>query len=132
MVKDAESHAAEDKQKRELIEAKNHAEALVHATEKQLKDNESNAAVATAKPDVEKAIADLKETLSSEDTERIKTATNNLAQVAMKIGEAIYAAQQGASAGGDAGAGDSGSASGDENVVDADFEEVKDDKKKSA
>ena len=101
MVKDAESHAAEDKQKRELIEAKNHAEALVHATEKQLKDNESNAAVATAKPDVEKAIADLKETLSSEDAERIKTATTNLAQAAMKIGEAIYAAQQGASAGGD-------------------------------
>ena len=95
MVKDAESHAAEDKQKRELIEAKNHAEALVHATEKQLKDNESNAAVAAAKPDVEKAIADLKETLSSEDAERIKTATTNLAQAAMKIGEAIYAAQQG-------------------------------------
>ena len=96
MVKDAEAHAAEDKQKRELIEARNHAEALVHATEKQLKENESNAAVATAKPDVEKAIADLKETLSSEDAERIKTATTNLAQAAMKIGEAIYAAQQGA------------------------------------
>ena len=132
MVKDAEAHAAEDKQKRELIEARNHAEALVHATEKQLKDNESNAAVATAKPDVEKAIADLKETLSSEDAERIKTATTNLAQAAMKIGEAIYSAQQGASAGGETGAGDSGTTSGDENVVDADFEEVKDDKKKSA
>jgi molecular chaperone DnaK len=133
MVKDAESHAAEDKKKRELIEARNHAEALVHATEKQLQENESNAAVAAAKPDVEKAIADLKETLSSEDVERIKTATTNLAQAAMKIGEAIYSAQQGAgAAGGEAGAGDSGSASGDENVVDADFEEVKDDKKKSA
>ncbi len=133
MVKDAESHAAEDKQKRELIEARNHAEALVHATEKQLKDNESNAAVAAAKPDVEKAIADLKETLSSEDAERIKTATTNLAQAAMKIGEAIYAAQQGAAgAGGEPGSGDGGSTAGDENVVDADFEEVKDDKKKSA
>ena len=133
MVKDAESHAAEDKQKRELIEAKNHAEALVHATEKQLKDNESNAAVGAAKPDVEKAIADLKEALSSEDTERIKTATTNLAQAAMKIGEAIYAAQQGAAgAGGEPGSGDGASTAGDENVVDADFEEVKDDKKKSA
>ena len=133
MVKDAESHAAEDKQKRELIEAKNHAEALVHATEKQLKDNESNAAVAAAKPDVEKAIADLKEALSSEDAERIKTATTNLAQAAMKIGEAIYAAQQGAAgAGGEPGSGDGASTAGDENVVDADFEEVKDDKKKSA
>ncbi len=134
MVKDAESHAAEDKQKRELIEARNHAEALVHATEKQLKENESNAAVATAKPDVEKAIADLKEAIASEDAERIKTSTTSLAQAAMKIGEAIYASQQGAGDGGD-GEGSSGegqSASGDENVVDADFEEVKDDKKKSA
>ena len=113
MVKDAESHAAEDKQKRELIEAKNHAEALVHATEKQLKDNESNAAVAAAKPDVEKAIADLKEALSSEDAERIKTATTNLAQAAMKIGEAIYAAQQGAAgAGGEPGSGDGASTCG--------------------
>jgi molecular chaperone DnaK len=132
MVKDAESHAAEDKKKRELIEARNHAEALVHATEKQLKDNESNAAVAAAKPDVEKAIADLKETLSSEDAERIKTATTNLAQAAMKIGEAIYSAQQGAGGDGDSGAAEGGSTAGDENVVDADFEEVKDDKKKSA
>ncbi len=133
MVKDAESHAAEDKQKRELIEARNHGEALVHSTEKQLKENESNAAVAAAKPDVEKAIADLKETLASEDAERIKTATTNLAQAAMKIGEAIYAAQQGAAgADGEPGSGDGASTSGDENVVDADFEEVKDDKKKSA
>jgi molecular chaperone DnaK len=133
MVKDAESHAAEDKQKRELIEAKNHAEALVHATEKQLKENEANAAVAAAKPDVEKAIADLKEALGSDDAERIKTATTQLAQSAMKIGEAIYAGQQGASAaGGEGGTGETGAASGDENVVDADFEEVKDDKKKSA
>jgi molecular chaperone DnaK len=133
MVKDAESHAAEDKKKRELIEARNHAEALIHSTEKQLKENESNAAVAAAKADVEKAVADAKDALGSEDAERIKTATTNLAQAAMKIGEAIYAAQQGAGAtGGDGDAGESGTTAGDENVVDADFEEVKDDKKKSA
>jgi molecular chaperone DnaK len=134
MVKDAESHAAEDKKKRELIEAKNHAEALVHTTEKQLKENESNAAVAAAKPAVEKAIADVKEAVGSEDAERIKSATTALAQAAMKIGEAIYSAQQGG-AGGSAeggGAAQAGSGSGDENVVDADFEEVKDDKKRSA
>ncbi len=130
MVKDAESHAAEDKKKRELIEARNHAEALVHATEKQLSENASNAAVTAAKPDIEKAIADVKETLGSEDAERIKSATTALAQAAMKIGEAIYAAQQ--DAGGGAEAGSAEAASGDENVVDADFEEVKDDKKKSA
>ena len=134
MVKDAESHAAEDKKKRELIEARNHAEALIHSTEKQLKENESNAAVAAAKADVEKAIADAKDALGSDDAERIKTATTNLAQAAMKIGEAIYAAQQGAgAAGGDTGTGDGGeTTAGDDNVVDADFEEVKDDKKKSA
>jgi molecular chaperone DnaK len=134
MVKDAESHAAEDKQKRELIEARNHAEALVHSTEKQLKENESNAAVAAAKADVEKAIADAKDAIGSDDVERIKTATTNLAQAAMKIGEAIYAAQQGAGpTGGDTGAGEGGgTTAGDDNVVDADFEEVKDDKKKSA
>ena len=131
MVKDAESHAAEDKKKRELVEARNHAEALVHATEKQLKENEANAAVASAKPAVEKAIADLKEALGSEDADRIKAATTALAQAAMKIGEAIYSAQQGAGA--EPSPGDAGGApSGEENVVDADFEEVKDDKKKSA
>jgi molecular chaperone DnaK len=133
MVKDAESHAADDKKKRELVEAKNHAEALVHGTEKQLQENESNAAVAAAKPDVEKAIADVKEAVGSEDAERIKTATAALAQAAMKIGEAVYSAQQGAGAGPEGGEAESGSAgSGDENVVDADFEEVKDDKKRSA
>jgi len=132
MVKDAESHAAEDKKKRELIEAKNQAEALVHSTEKQLSENESNAAVAGAKPDVEKAIADVKEAISSDDADRIKSATTALAQAAMKIGEAIYAAQQGSSGEGPATGDSTSSGSGDDNVVDADFEEVKDDKKKSA
>jgi molecular chaperone DnaK len=133
MVKDAESHAAEDKKKREVVEARNHAEALVHATEKQLQENESNAAVAAAKPAVEKAIADVKEALASEDAERIKTATTALAQAAMKIGEALYAAQQGAGGGPEGGSpSDGGGQAGEENVVDADFEEVKDDKKRSA
>lgn len=131
MVKDAESHAADDKKKRELVESKNQAEALVHATEKQLQENESNAAVQAAKPDVEKAIADVKEALGGDDAERIKTATTELAQAAMKIGEAVYAAQQSGGGDGGAEAGSEGgaSASGDDNVVDADFEEVKDDKK---
>ncbi|HWK40185.1 MAG TPA: molecular chaperone DnaK [Hyphomicrobium sp.] len=132
MVKDAESHAAEDKKKRELIEAKNQAEALAHSTEKQLSENESNAAVAAAKPDVEKAIADVKEAISSDDTDRIKSATTALAQAAMKIGEAIYAGQQGSGGDGAAPGSDTSSSASDENVVDADFEEVKDDKKKSA
>jgi len=133
MVKDAESHAAEDKSKRELVEAKNHAEALIHATEKQLQENESNAAVVTAKPDVEKAIADVKESLGSDDAERIKSATATLAQAAMKIGEAVYAAQQGSEGGSESDSGEGGgAASGEENVVDADFEEVKDDNNKKS
>jgi len=132
MVKDAEAHATEDKKKREVVEAKNHAEALIHATEKQFKENESNAAVAAAKPAVEKAVADLKSVLSSEDAERIKQSTSELASAAMKIGEAIYSAQQGAGATPSSGDAGGGSSAGEENVVDADFEEVKDDKKKSA
>lgn len=129
MVKDAEAHATEDKKKREFVEAKNQAEALVHATEKQLVDNASNAAVAAVKGDVESAIANVKDALGSDDTEKIKAATNALAQVAMKIGEAIYSASAGT--GGDAGDTTSASESADDNVVDADFEEVKDDKKKA-
>ena len=134
MVKDAESHAADDKKKRELVEARNQAEALVHSTEKQLAENESNAAVATAKPDIEKAISDVKEALGGEDAEQIQSTTAALAQAAMKIGEAIYAAQQGADAdaGYQTGSGEADASSGDENVVDADFEEVKDENKKSA
>ena len=129
MVKDAEAHAAEDKQKRELAEAKNHAESLVHATEKQLDEHKDNAKVAAVKGDIEKAVAETKSALESGDAEKIKAATTVLAQAAMKIGEAIYASQPGG--GDDAGSDQASSGgSGGENVVDADFEEVKDDDKK--
>ncbi|WP_295556858.1 molecular chaperone DnaK [uncultured Hyphomicrobium sp.] len=127
MVKDAEAHAADDKKKREQVEAKNQAEALIHATEKELVENGSNPAVAAVKADVEKAVEAAKEAIASDDVDRIKQATTSLAQVAMKIGEAVYSAK-----GGDADQGDAPSAKdADDNVVDADFEEVKDDKKKA-
>ena len=136
MVKDAEAHAAEDKKKKELVEAKNHAEALIHSTEKQLVDNASNAAVGAVKADIEKAIAAAKDAVKGEDVEAIKSATNALTQVAMKIGEAIYGAQAGAAgASGEpdqAASGEAKGKGGKDDVVDADFEEVKDDKKKSA
>ncbi len=135
MVKDAEAHAAEDKAKRELVESKNQAEALIDSTKKQLAENGSNAAVAAVKSDVEKAIGDTETALKSEDTEQIKTATAALAQVAMKIGEAIYSAAQASNAAEqhEPQSGPKSSAPGD-NVVDAEFEDVKDDKgkKKSA
>ena len=133
MVKDAELHAAEDKAKRELVESRNQAEALVDSTKKQLAENSSNSAVSAVKSDVEKAIADTETALKGDDTEAIKTATTALAQVAMKIGEAIYSAAKAHEAPGDEPGAKSGSAGAD-NVVDAEFEEVKDDKgkKKSA
>ena len=138
MVKDAEAHASEDKEKRELVETRNHLEGLAHATEKSLKDNAGNDKVQAVKGEVEAAIKAAREAAQGEDVERIKAATETLSQVAMKIGEAVYAGQQadagadfqdpGASAGG-AGAKSSGGSGGDK-VVDADFEEVKDNKKK--
>jgi molecular chaperone DnaK len=128
MVKDAEAHAAEDKERRALVEAKNHAEALVHSTEKSLKDYGAKVSAAD-KSAIEAAVVALKSALEGEDTEAIKEKTNELAQAAMKLGEAMYAASQ---AGTDGGGADTGAASG-EDVVDADFEEVDDDdQKKSA
>ena len=127
MVKDAEAHAADDKKRRELVEARNQAEALIHSTEKELTENGSNPGVAAVKGDVEKAVETLKEAIGSDDVEKIKSGTTALAQVAMKIGEAVYSAKGGDGAASAA----SSDEPGDDNVVDADFEEVKDDKKKA-
>ena len=127
MVKDAEAHAAEDKAKRESVEVKNHAEALIDTTKKQLSENASNPGVAAAKGNVDKAIAETEAAINSDDTEKIRTATTALAQAAMKIGEAIYSA---AAASGAAEQHEPKSAAPGDNVVDAEFEEVKDDKGK--
>ena len=134
MVKEGEAHAEEDKKARELVEAKNSLEALIHSTDKSLKENVTNDKVAAVKGEVETAIATAKEAVGTEDVERMKTATGTLAAAAMKIGEAIYANMPPPDEN-DLGAGGSKSSSkgsGGDNVVDADFEEVKDDKKKSA
>ncbi|MHA1523420.1 MAG: molecular chaperone DnaK [Alphaproteobacteria bacterium] len=126
MVSEAESHAEEDKKKRESVEAKNQGEALVHSTEKTLSDLGDKVAEAD-KSVVEIAIADLKEALEGDDVDAIKQKSESLAQASMKLGEAMYA-----SADTDAGADEGGDGSGEtdgqgEDVVDADFEEVKDD-----
>jgi molecular chaperone DnaK len=125
MVKEAEANAAEDKKRKDLVEAKNHAEALVHSTTKSLAEYGDKVSAAD-KSAIEAAIADLKSTLESEDAEAVKEKTNALAQASMKLGEAMYKSQQ-AAAEGDAQR-DAGAAGDD--VVDADFEEVKDDDKK--
>jgi molecular chaperone DnaK len=132
MVKDAEAHAAEDKKRREAVEAKNHGEALVHTTEKQLKEFGDKAAPAD-KQAVEQAVAALKDALKGDDAAAIKAKTDALAQAAMKLGEAMYKAQAASAGGADAGAGDGGAAGGgaaggqakpEDKVVDADYEEV--------
>ncbi|MCC6946103.1 MAG: Hsp70 family protein, partial [Thermomicrobiales bacterium] len=135
MVKDAEAHASEDKKRRELVEARNHAEALIHSTQKSMTDL-GDKVTGDLKSGIEAAIAELKEAVGAENVEAITAKTNALAQASMKLGEMMYAAQGGAAGEGaaspeaDAAAGKK-KAAGD-NVVDADFEEVKDDKKKSA
>jgi molecular chaperone DnaK len=131
MVKEAESHAEEDKKRRELVEMKNQGEALVHSTEKMLKDF-GDKVPAADKGAVETALADLKSALQGEDKDLIKQKVDGMAQASMKLGEALYQSSQGAAASG-SGGGPSEGGDGKENVVDVDFEEVKDDdSKKSA
>ncbi len=129
MVKEAESHAEEDKKRRELIETKNQAEALIHSTDRMLKEF-GDKVQASDKAAVEAAVAELKTAVQGEDTDAIKQKIDAVAQTSMKLGEAMYQASQG---GGEApGAGAASGESGDGNVVDVDFEEVPDDDKKSA
>ena len=135
MVRDAEAHASEDKQKREAVEARVQLEGLAHSTEKSLKENGDKVSPAI-KTDVEAAIAAARDAVKSDDTARIKAATETLSQAAMKIGEAVYGAQAKADGGADgdmggAGPGAGAKGSSGDKVVDADFEEVKDDKKKA-
>ncbi len=130
MVKDAESHAEEDKKRKETVEARNHAEALIHSTEKSLGEYGDKVGEED-KAAIEAAVADLKTALEGEDAEEIQAKTQALAEASMKLGEAMYKASQAeeeAAAEADAAA-DAGA---DDDVVDADFEEVSDDDKKSA
>ena len=127
MTEEAERHKDEDKKKKELVESRNQAEAFIHSTEKSLKDLGDKVAAAD-KSAIEVAIKALRDVTATEDVEAIKEKTSALATASMKIGEAMYANQPGADEAAP-GAKASEKKSGD-NVVDADFEEVKDDKKK--
>ena len=124
MVKDAEANAADDKKRREAVDAKNHADSLVHTTEKALAEHGSKVEDSERRA-IEDAVSDLKEALKGDDAEAIKTKTNTLAQASMKLGEAMYKQQAESDAARDAAKDD---------VVDAEFTEVDDDKnnKKSA
>jgi molecular chaperone DnaK len=127
MVKDAEAHAEEDKKRKAAVEAKNHAEALVHATEKALSEHGAKVSE-TDRRAIENAMADLKEALKGDDPAAITEKSNTLAQVSMKLGEAMYKQAQDGGAAPGAGAPDDGGAK-KEDVVDAEFTEVDDDKK---
>ena len=130
MVQEAEQHADEDKKRRELVENRNQLEALIHSTENSITEA-GDKLDDEAKGEIQAAIADAKGMLESENPEELQAATQTLAQAAMKIGEAIYGGQPPEGAG-EPGAEASEGAPEDDNVVDADFEEVKDDDKKSA
>lgn len=133
LIKDAELHADEDKKKKELVEARNQADALIYQTEKSLKDL-GDKVDAETKGKVDEAISQLKKATEGEDTAEIKRLTEELTQSAHKLAEAMYqqasqAGQQQAD-GSEGPSGDQGGPSGaDDDVVDADFEEVKEDKK---
>ena len=133
MVKDAEAHAEEDKKRKELVETRNQAEALIHATEKNLEEFGDKVGE-DIKTGIEDGIKALREGLEGEDTDAIRSKVEALAQASMKLGEEMYKAQQAAAAGAgpDAGAPeDIQEAAGDDDatVVDAEFEEVEDEKK---
>jgi len=125
MVKEAESHAEDDKKRRAAVEAKNHGEALVHSTEKALAEHGSKIGESDRRM-IEDAMSDLREALKGDDAEAIAAKTNTLAQASMKLGEAMYkqAQEGGGGSGGEAGGGGK-----KEDVVDAEFTEVDDDKK---
>jgi molecular chaperone DnaK len=125
MVKDAEAHSADDKKRKALVEARNHADALIHQTEKSLKEFGDKVSEAD-KSAIEKARDDLKAALEQEDADAIAAKTEALAQASMKLGEAMYQAAQASGDGASEGGAEAGA---EEGVVDAEFEEVNDAKK---
>jgi molecular chaperone DnaK len=130
MVKDAEAHADEDKKRKELVEARNQGEALAHSTEKSLKDYGDKVS-AEDKSAIETGIAELKTALEGEDLEAIQAKTQALSEVSMKLGEAMYKAAQAEEEAGASADGAEDAPKADDDVVDADFEEVSDDDDKN-
>jgi len=126
MVKDAEANKDEDKKKRESVDARNQADTLIHSTEKNLKEHGAKISDAEKKA-IEDASSDLKEAIKGTDTDVIKKKTETLVQASMKLGEAIYKSQEKKE--GTPKDANNNEEKKDDNVVDADFEEVKEDKK---
>ncbi len=131
MVKEAEANKDADKKKRESVDIRNQADTLIHSTEKNLKEHGSKVSEAEKKA-IEDGSNDLKESLKGEDIEDIKKKTEALVQASMKLGEAIYKSQQSTKPESNKDDGNDEKGKKDDNVVDADFEEVKDDNKEKS
>ncbi|MGR3551000.1 molecular chaperone DnaK [Pseudooceanicola sp.] len=127
MVKDAEANAESDKERRELVEAKNQAESLVHSTEKSVEEHGDKVDPTTVEA-IELAIAALKDELETDNADKIKSGIQNVTEAAMKLGEAIYKAQQDDESEPPMQEADGGQA-GDDDIVDADFEDLDDNKR---
>ncbi|MGR3485454.1 MAG: molecular chaperone DnaK [Paracoccaceae bacterium] len=133
MVRDAEDNAEADKDRRELVEARNQAESLIHSTEKSLEEHSDKVDPTTVEV-IEMATASLKDDLEGDDAGKIRAGIQNLTESAMKLGEAIYKASQAEAEGGEdaaQGGDDEGPAGVDDDIVDADFEDLGDDKRAS-
>ena len=131
MVKDAEANKEADKKKRESVDVRNQADTLIHSTEKNLKEHGAKISDAEKKA-IEDGSAALKESLKSDNIEEIKKKTETLVQASMKLGEAIYKSQQSAKPESNKDDGKDEKGKKDDNVVDADFEEVKDENKEKS
>ncbi len=123
MVKDAEANAEADKERRELVDAKNQGESLIHSTEKSMEEHADKVDPTTIEA-IELAIAALKDDLEGESADKIKSGIQNVTEAAMKLGEAIYKAQQEAE-----GEAEPDAPGADEEILDADFEDLDDDKR---
>ena len=131
MVKEAEANKEADKKKRESVDVRNQADTLIHSTDKNLKEHGSKVSEADKKA-IEDASSQLKEALKSENTDDIKKKTETLVQASMKLGEAIYKSQQNTKPDSNKDDGKDDKGKKDDNVVDADFEEVKDENKEKS
>ena len=129
LVKDAEMHAEDDKKKKELVEARNHADSLIYSTEKSIKDL-GDKVDETTKTQIESAVADLKKAMEGDDAAAIQQASEALTQASHKLAETMYkeASAEGQEQAAGADPGQQSGAAPDDDVVDADFEEVKEDK----
>ncbi|NNF24261.1 MAG: molecular chaperone DnaK [Rhodobacteraceae bacterium] len=131
MVKDAEANAEADKERKELVEAKNQAESMIHSTEKSIEEHGDKVDPTTVEA-IELAIAALKDQLETDDAGKIKSGIQNVTEAAMKLGEAIYKAEQEKAAGEAPEENDENMRGVDEDIVDADFEDLGDDDKRAS